>query len=331
VPLRTASGQFLALVFSATAFVATANAAAAEGWRIVDKVGEVSAGAAGIQKASVSRDDVLAADSWIRTGRDGRVVLARGRETIVLSPGSRVQLPDGTKNGNTQVLQNMGSAFYQIGKQQQPHFQVDAPALAAVVKGTAFTVTVDGDKSSVAVSEGLVEVVTTDGSSSEHVRPGFIATVVHGTASISVERGAAPSATPDGGPKAEKSASQVSIPATIGEVELDIKTVSNGLAYGERVDATTLAALTDGEGKNVKDKNDDNSGNGGAASSTPTVASPDLGEGVGGASNVGGNGNGSAVGQSPDLAPNLGDDGGGPGNSGSNAYGHTKPDKIKNK
>ena len=71
----------------------------------------------------------------------------------------------------------MGSALYRIGKQQKPHFQVDTPYLAAVVKGTTFTVTVDGNDATVSVSEGLVEVSTPDRSDVEFVRPGFTATV----------------------------------------------------------------------------------------------------------------------------------------------------------
>ncbi|MEK7722402.1 MAG: FecR domain-containing protein, partial [Elusimicrobiota bacterium] len=94
-------------------------------------------------------------------------------ETIAVGPNSRVMLPALPVNGNTQVLQTVGTALYQIGKQKAPHFQVDTPYLAAVVKGTTFTVSVSEGVASVDVSEGLVEVATPDGAHSAYVRPGF--------------------------------------------------------------------------------------------------------------------------------------------------------------
>lgn len=333
--MKAALPRWAVVVGSAISLVAMSNAASAEGWRVVDKVGTVTTGAEGFQKSSVSRDAELAADSWVETGMDGRAVLARGRETIVLAPGSRLQLPDEEKNGNTQVLQTLGSAFYQIGKQAKPHFQVDAPALAAVVKGTAFTVTVDGNQSSVAVSEGLVQVVTTDGTADEYVRPGFVASVTHGTSMISVERGTAPgtdeTGKPTAEPKKDKTANTVTIPATIGEMTLDIKTASEGLAYGDVTIATTttVAALTDAVDGKGKDEGKDNNGNGNGngGNSVPIIG------GVIAAIEVEAGGRTVSTGAQtpgivPTLIPDLGDVGvelpeGGNGNG--NANGHDKP------
>src|SRR3546814_7909473 len=58
-----------------------------------------------------------------------------------------------------------------------PHFGVQTPYLAAVVKGTTFSVTVDGTGASVQVVEGAVEVSTLDGGARDLILPGAIATV----------------------------------------------------------------------------------------------------------------------------------------------------------
>ncbi len=129
---------------------------------------------------AVNTKQTLPADSWVETAATGRIVLTRGVETIAVGPNSRVMLPALPVNGNTQVLQTVGTALYQIGKQKAPHFQVDTPYLAAVVKGTTFTVRVSEGVASVDVSEGLVEVATPDGAHRADVQPGFTGYVQRG-------------------------------------------------------------------------------------------------------------------------------------------------------
>ncbi|MEQ1863200.1 MAG: FecR family protein [Micropepsaceae bacterium] len=247
-----------AAVFASSLMLALPSqyAFAGENWRIVDTAGDVKAGGAGFMPIALSNNQTLPADAWIETTATGRAVLARGLESIVVGPNSRVQLPKDEVNGNTQILQTMGSALYQIGKQQKPHFQVDTPYLAAVVKGTTFTVTVEGETASVAVSEGLVEVSTPDHSDVEFVRPGFTASVsqVH-RGDVIVEKSNEGSGSSQGSelPKDNNSASDeleksdesvrdISITTPIGEVELDVKEVSGGLALGEIKQATFDAA-----------------------------------------------------------------------------------------
>ena len=58
----------------------------------------------------------------------------------------------------TVIRQETGSAYYQVDKQSMPHFRVDTSLLAAVVKGTGFTVVAGGGSDRVIVSEGVVEV-----------------------------------------------------------------------------------------------------------------------------------------------------------------------------
>lgn len=228
-------------------FAAGAQAvSAAEAWRIVASTGAVQAGAPGVMPVAVNAKQALPADSWVETGATGRVVLARGVESIAVGPNSRVMLPALPVNGNTQVLQTVGSALYQIGKQKAPHFQVDTPYLAAVVKGTTFTVSVTEGAASVDVSEGLVEVATPDRADSAPVHPGFTGYVQRGQRDkvvvVPTTNGSTPGSSPKDGGKAKPGAAshketsngkgRVVITAAIGEVALDVKSVSGGLATG---------------------------------------------------------------------------------------------------
>jgi hypothetical protein len=209
---------------------------AGDGWRVVDAAGVVRVGGPGFMPVSLTRDQELPADAWIETA-SGRAVLVRGHETVVVEPNSRIQLPGAPVNGNTQVLQTLGSALYKIGKQKKPHFQVDTPYMAAVVKGTAFTVTVGDDQAAVAVTEGLVEVSTPGLEDVEFVRPGFTALVSReNNGEISIERSRGSDHGNSDAPKGEYGNSKpVLIPAAIGDVEVDVKEVSNGLLANDAV------------------------------------------------------------------------------------------------
>jgi hypothetical protein len=111
----------------------------------------------------------------VATGPNGRASLARGREFIVVSPGTRLTIPTAAQQdgGLTQIIQQIGRAVFNIERRPVQHFRVQTPHLAAIVRGTVFTVTVDGRGCRVAVSEGQVQVVNHDGSQSQLVDPGM--------------------------------------------------------------------------------------------------------------------------------------------------------------
>ena len=158
------------------------------GWKILQVVGDVSVGGEGLKPVAVRRNEMLPLGGWVQTGKTGRAVLVRGGDTMVVGPGSRVNLPSERVDGNTQVWQSLGSVFYSINKQTKPHFQVDTPYLAAVVKGTSFVISVADERARIDVTDGLVQVSDPGKLAVEFVRPGFSATVARG------ERdGAAPS------------------------------------------------------------------------------------------------------------------------------------------
>lgn len=338
----------LALISALLLSASAEGAIAGEAWRIVDTAGTVRAGGAGFMPVALNRNQVLPSDAWVETATDGRVVLARGNETIVVQPNSRVMLPEREVDGNTQVLQTLGSALYKIGKQKKPHFQVDTPYLAAVVKGTEFTVAVNGGEASVMVSEGLVEVATPNRSDVEFVKPGFTATVTAGAhgdvvvdqtpaddhAKTNAGHGndAANDKEKDNG-KSDKAAAAhgpVVIPVALGDVTIDVKEVSGGLAHGEIKTAAIEAGKdkasteSDAGGKDNGKPAGDSADVGGAIESADApklngghqsvdvVAAPDLGS-DNAAPNLGGNngngngaGNGSGNGAGNGAAPDVG-------------------------
>ena len=250
-----------------------AGAQAGEKWRLVQSAGQVTAGGTGLVPVAVRSNEALPKDGWLETGPNGRAVLAHGRDTIIVGPLSRVQLPDDRKDGNTQVIQSLGSALYQIGKEAAPHFQVDTPYLAAIVKGTTFVVSVGSDSARVDVTEGLVEVASPDGSSVEYIRAGLAGLVaradgaserVHVVGSLESREGLPPAA-PDLLEQAEERGereasvshepSKVVVANAIGDVDLNIRAVSTGLASGviEAAVVSAAARVEERDGEKSKD------------------------------------------------------------------------------
>ena len=120
----------------------------------------------------------LEAGDVVLTGGNARAVLVRGEEYAMVAPNSRLQLTaPADASGFTQVLERWGNVVYSIKKKVAPHFTVETPFLAAVVKGTTFSVTVDATGASVQVIEGAVEVATRDRGAHYLVLPGDIANV----------------------------------------------------------------------------------------------------------------------------------------------------------
>jgi hypothetical protein len=127
----------------------------------------------------------------IATGPRGRASLGRGREFIIVSPGTRLTIPAAAQQdrGVTQIIQHIGRAMFNIQRRSTPHFGVRTPHLATVVRGTVFTITVDEGGCRVSVSEGRVEVATHDGRARELVGPGMQATApAHDHSTIILDR-----------------------------------------------------------------------------------------------------------------------------------------------
>ena len=111
-------------------------------WSVGKSSGEVWVITTGAQHASLTQEEVLKPGDTIRTGRSGRVLLVRGKESILIAPNSVIGVPAEKKEGmSTTILQQAGSILLEVEKRDVQHFEVETPYLAAVVKGTQFSVT----------------------------------------------------------------------------------------------------------------------------------------------------------------------------------------------
>ncbi|RXH01679.1 FecR family protein [Bradyrhizobium vignae] len=157
-------------------------------WSVSKSSGEVWLATNGTQQVSLSQEGTLKPGDTIRTGRNGRVLLVRGEETILISPNSVVGLPAEKKEGlSTTIMQQAGSILLEVEKRNVKHFEVETPYLAAVVKGTQFSVTVGAGSTKVGVLRGQVEVSDFKTGQIAQVMPGQAATVLeHGKSGISL-------------------------------------------------------------------------------------------------------------------------------------------------
>src|SRR3546814_7530531 len=85
--------------------------------------------------------DVCSSDLKVITGPNARAVLVRGEEYAIVAPNTRLEIADPAKSGGLwQIVESAGNIVFSIKKKLTQHFGVQTPYLAAVVKGTTFSV-----------------------------------------------------------------------------------------------------------------------------------------------------------------------------------------------
>ena len=167
----------LALMFVSLFFLigtpATAAGPSQDKWLVTQLSGDARVLHPGLQPASAKVNTQLTPGDTLLTGPTGRATLVRGADYIVVAPRSELRLPSAPQpTGFTRVIQNLGTLLFKVQHTGIPHFAVDTPMLAAVVKGTTFTVVVDQQRSAVQVIQGAVQVTATDGGMSRIVEGG---------------------------------------------------------------------------------------------------------------------------------------------------------------
>ena len=162
----------LLLLFGPSAFAQGAN------WTVSEAAGTVTVGTA-TATMPIRRGGQVPAGAVLSTGAGSRAVLVRGKDFMTVNANSRVRIPVSEQKGGGlfDVLQEWGNAIFKIEKKPDPHFSVRTPYLAAVVKGTTFSITVSDQGASLQVVEGAVETSTVDGGAREMIRPGVVAMV----------------------------------------------------------------------------------------------------------------------------------------------------------
>jgi hypothetical protein len=149
-----------------------AQGAAGAEWRLVEVSGPVRVAAPGREAAVATSGQVLPVGTNVTTGGGGRAALMNGAQRVVVGPNSRMTVAPDSSNAMTRVMQDLGSILFQVDKKPSQHFRVETPLLAAVVKGTTFTVTVGPQSDAVHVAEGLVEVRASNGGAVQDVPAG---------------------------------------------------------------------------------------------------------------------------------------------------------------
>jgi hypothetical protein len=152
--LRTAVLRLLALIV----FALFATQSLADIWEVSRLRGQVFQQVDG-EWQPLRRGGSVADDRLIQTGANGHVSLVRGKETIELGPNTEIHIFDkaGAKPFTT-VQHHFGTVSIEAEVRNVEHFAVRNQHLAAVVKGTKFTVTSGKTGASVTVKRGQVAV-----------------------------------------------------------------------------------------------------------------------------------------------------------------------------
>ncbi len=154
--------------------------AASPSWTVSERSGPVTILQGGVSRIAI-QDSELRSGDVVTTGQSGRAILVRGEEFMVIAPNSRLRIADPAASGGlVQVFEEAGNVIYRIKRMTMKHFAVKTPYLAAVVKGTTFSVSVGPDGASVQVIEGAVEVTTPDGGARDLIKPGMVAAISAG-------------------------------------------------------------------------------------------------------------------------------------------------------
>ncbi|WP_421932768.1 FecR domain-containing protein [Phenylobacterium sp.] len=331
-PSRARTGL---MACSALALTLAAGSAQAAEWRLTEVTGTVRIAVPGAEAAPARLNQLLPTGSSVTTTLGARASLDNGAQHIVVGPNSRMTVaPDA--GGFTRIAQDLGAIMFKVDKQKAPHFRVDTPLLAAIVKGTTFTVVVGPQADAVNVAEGLVEVRANATDTGSDVPAGASGTIWR-NAPQAVQVGAAVT------PTANDSAAVKIEP-------LDYKSVSGGLvdsggpaaiasearsiaaatgAPGGGGEAGAASAMASQVARNERQP-EFSAGNGGGGQTSPDTApgnSGNAGSGNSGNGNAGsgnnGNGNGAT---STDAAPGnsgaAGNGNNGNGNAGSGNNGN---------
>ena len=120
---------------------------------------------------------IVSLPATVSTGADGSIKLRQDATTISIAANTAIELLEGTEPGVPlqRVVQEKGSAFYDITPRGTSRLRVETPWLVAVIKGTQFNVTVASESSTVALFEGRLEIEAPDVGDVVALRAGQIA------------------------------------------------------------------------------------------------------------------------------------------------------------
>jgi hypothetical protein len=157
-------------------WVGLSGFALADDWMVDRLRGEVLV-LVGSDWSPLQRGDIVSDSSRIRSVEGSRVTFTRGAEAIELEGATEIRIFDQQGERMTTIMQAYGTVTVEAERLQIQHFSVQTPFLAAIVKGTRFTVHSDDTQSSVDVSRGLVQVQDYTHGVATDIAPGQTAVV----------------------------------------------------------------------------------------------------------------------------------------------------------
>jgi hypothetical protein len=182
------------------------------GWRVDGLTGAAETRRGSAPFAPLAVGQVLLVGSDIRTGAGAVVFLSHDGDRLVIQPDTQLRIAEPQSGGLLdRFIQTLGNVFYDVEPRRNRSFGVNAPYVAAIVKGTKFLVSVDPKINSVRVDEGRVLVESADGAPAVMVGAGRIA-----KAEPAHARGLQLSSS---GIPAESSTSPVASPEQLGAVD----------------------------------------------------------------------------------------------------------------
>ncbi|MFK8034150.1 MAG: FecR domain-containing protein, partial [Hyphomicrobiales bacterium] len=136
-----------------------ANFAHAEEWHVARVTQPASFSTDGANWNPIKKNMRIPNSSWIKTGIRGRILLKRDKETIVYRANTMAGIIQRNKSGKkTEIHQRFGRILVDVETRKYKHTSVKTPFLAAVVKGTKFSVFVGARNTKLDVVRGIVEV-----------------------------------------------------------------------------------------------------------------------------------------------------------------------------
>ncbi len=153
------SKSIRAALIGVFAAIFVGQAAAAQEWTIARVTGVAWLLQERAEPVQVVAGMQVPLGATVATTPQGRAMLVHGRDTMILGPSTKIAVPHKPDRGlKTTVIQQVGQVDLAVEKRGRPHFSVQTPFLAAIVKGTEFRVTVSAGGAEVGVKVGLVSV-----------------------------------------------------------------------------------------------------------------------------------------------------------------------------
>ena len=147
-------------------------------WKVVEIKGDAQYNQNGSGWKPLNTGTVLKPGSRVKTGKDGRIVISRPGDTVSVSPNSHFGVPAPARKGPvTHIMQDLGTLLFKIKTRPQNPFNIKTPYLAAIIRGTTFTVSVDDSNAALHVATGAVEVHSVLSGETALVRPGETAII----------------------------------------------------------------------------------------------------------------------------------------------------------